>query len=539
MILFTVLLAATQSVPTEADLRSVSNRFAPAMMSTTLSALPPSERTTLDHLVRAAKFLDAVYLRQLWAGNTAALMALARDRGDRGLLRLDAFLFNKGPWLRFDGDRPLLPDLPANARGTGFYPADSTRAEIEGWQAKLSAVERKEAVSLYTVVRRRPDRSLMTVPDSLEYQEELTLAGAELLRAADATHDEKLQTFLRARAAAFTSNDYTASDVLWLDLESDLSVLVGPYGVGDDVWFNAKAAFGATLSIVDRDATARAARLVSLFPEVEAVLPFAKGVPRAMLTHHRPLIISNVVFATGAWRAGATFLGSSMPDDEALVAAHGERAELFENVASAFFSIIVQPNAEQLLRADQARQLDVAASLDFSVAISLSETLLPVNVANRAVTVREALKDHYIEIEELAAEAATFFVLEFAIAHGAVSISRESLDAFYFARLLALTRQGMGNRGGSTMTLAVAQLNHFLDAKALLIEKDHLVIDHGRTSKALAKLLALLLDIRARGDHKAAADWVARAQLRPELENVLDRVSDLPVEIESVYPDFD
>ena len=61
-------------------------RFAPADIGADLSALPDNERQALARLVEAARIMDALFLRQVWAGNEALLESLARQarRGPRG-----------------------------------------------------------------------------------------------------------------------------------------------------------------------------------------------------------------------------------------------------------------------------------------------------------------------------------------------------------------------------------------------------------------------------------------------------------------------
>ena len=51
-------------------------RFVPVDLAADVTGLPASERRVLALLVQAARVFDAVYLRQMWAGNEAMLLAL-------------------------------------------------------------------------------------------------------------------------------------------------------------------------------------------------------------------------------------------------------------------------------------------------------------------------------------------------------------------------------------------------------------------------------------------------------------------------------
>src|SRR5208282_6047855 len=109
-------------------------------------------------------------------------------------------------------------------------------------------------------IRRAPDGSLTAVPFSLEYQGELALAAELLREAAALTTQPTLKAFLAKRADAFVSNDYYASDVAWMELDSRIEPTIGPDEVYEDEWFNAKAAFEAFITVRDDEASAKLSR---------------------------------------------------------------------------------------------------------------------------------------------------------------------------------------------------------------------------------------------------------------------------------------
>ena len=63
-------------------LEEMARRFAPVDLSADVSALPPNERQALARMVEAAKMFDALFLRQVWAGNETMLLDLVRDTSD-------------------------------------------------------------------------------------------------------------------------------------------------------------------------------------------------------------------------------------------------------------------------------------------------------------------------------------------------------------------------------------------------------------------------------------------------------------------------
>jgi len=160
--------AASDRFPGAAELRRAGARYAPVDLRVDLGALPASERTALARLVRAARIIDGLFLRQVWAGNEALLLELAQDASPLGRARLAAFLRDKGPWDRLEGDRPFLPGVPAKPEAASFYPAGASREEVEAWLAKLAPPPRRDARGVITTNPPPPRGGVAGRPDAVE-----------------------------------------------------------------------------------------------------------------------------------------------------------------------------------------------------------------------------------------------------------------------------------------------------------------------------------------------------------------------------------
>src|SRR5262245_45035538 len=149
------LLAAQESrMPDTARLQQMTARFAPTEITADLSKLSASDRQVLAKLVQASKIVDALFLRQAWAGNDAMLSDLARDDSAEGRARLHYFLINKGPWSRLDHNQPFVPGAPAKPAGANYYPEGASKADLEKWMQSLPPADRDRANGFFTVVRR-------------------------------------------------------------------------------------------------------------------------------------------------------------------------------------------------------------------------------------------------------------------------------------------------------------------------------------------------------------------------------------------------
>src|SRR6478736_7136865 len=244
-------------------------RFAPVDLTADVAALPPNEQRALGRLVDAAKLMDSIYLRQVWAGNDPMLLDLVQTRSPH----LHEFLVNKGPWSLLDRNAPFVPGAPPRPPQANFYPADATKAEVEAWMNKLPGAAKQDAMGFFTVIRRLTDGKLTSVPYSLEYQGELQRAAVLLREAAQLTKQPTLKKFLDKRAAAFGSNDYYDSDVAWMALDSSIEPTIGPYETYEDEWFNAKASFEAFIGVRDDSESQKLARFSSQLQDIENHLP--------------------------------------------------------------------------------------------------------------------------------------------------------------------------------------------------------------------------------------------------------------------------
>src|SRR3954463_15203335 len=120
-------------LPDAQMLQKMAARFAPTDITADLSKLSDADRRVLARLVDAAKIIDALFLRQVWAGNDAMLVDLVRDQSPLGRERLHYFLINKGPWSRLDHNRVFVPGAPPKPVAANFYPEGASKADLERW----------------------------------------------------------------------------------------------------------------------------------------------------------------------------------------------------------------------------------------------------------------------------------------------------------------------------------------------------------------------------------------------------------------------
>jgi Peptidase family M49. len=526
--------ASTESLPDIERLRQMHARFVPVELAADISHLPANERTALARMVDAARILDAVFLRQVSPLNEAQLAALVRDSSPLGRARLNYFRLNAGPWSRLDHDTPFLPGVGPKPPGANFYPADATREEIDAWLNSLTGDEHAAATGFFTVIRRTPDRRLTAVPYSLEYQNELVHAARLLREAADATTQPTLKAFLEKRAAAFLNNDYYDSDVAWMELDASIEPTIGPYEVYEDEWFNFKAAFEAFITVTDQAETAKLARFSEHLQELENNLPLDPRYRRSQLGGYSPIRVVNLVFSSGDANRGVQTAAFNLPNDERVVAEKGSKRVMLKNTQEAKFAHVLVPISKRVLA--PADQPHVAFDPFFTHILmhELMHGLGPqtIEVDGRQTTVRAELRELNGRLEEAKADVSGLWALQFLMDAGVIDKAQErAMYTTFLASTFRTLRFGVSSAHAQGMAL---QFNWHLDSGAVTANPDGtFAFDLEKLKSSVVSLTREILTIQAKGDYTGAKNLLDRmVVIRPEVQRALERLTDLPVDIE-------
>jgi hypothetical protein len=530
------------SAPAAAELRSMTARFAPTDIGADVTRLPEGERRALARLVEAARLMDSLFLRQVWAGNDALLQQLSHEVATRpagpartsAQARLHYFLINKGPWSRLDHNRTFVPGVPDKPAAANFYPAGATKEDVQKWLDGLTGDARAAATGFFTTIRRGPEDGLVAVPYSVEYQGELAQAASLLREAATLTSDATLKRFLTTRADAFLSNDYYESDVAWMELDATIEPTIGPYEVYEDEWFNAKAAFEAFITLRDDAESKKLQSFSAHLQELENALPIDPGHRNAKLGALAPIRVVNVVFAAGDANRGVQTAAFNLPNDERVVREKGSKRVMLKNMQDAKFRMVLLPIARVALPVAQQKEVSFDAFFTHILMHELMHGLGPHNitVAGRATTVRQELKETYSAIEEAKADVSGLWALKQLAdrSHIDAAIAR-SMYTTFLASAFRSIRFGVNEAHGRGIAI---QMNSLLDAGAFTVLPDGtFTVDNAKIAEAVTALTREIMTLQAEGSYvKAKAMVETLGIVRPEVQKVLDRLTAVPVDIE-------
>jgi len=516
------------------DIETRRQQLVPTTLTAALDHLSAGDRTALEHLVAAARVMDDIFLLQAWAGNPEFAPKVAAFTGPGAVAARDYYRIMFGPWDRLADNQPFLGSMP-RPPGAGYYPEDMTREEFETHLA--AHPEDREAFTATTTVMRREHGRLVAVPYSREYGELLERAAAELRAAAAATDNESLRRFLRLRADAFFTDDYFESDMAWMDLDSALEVVIGPYETYEDALFGYKAAFEAFVCVVQPQDSARLASYKHELPFLERSLPIPDEHKNPNRGSDSPIRVADEVFTGGDTKAGVQTLAFNLPNDERVREAKGSKNVLLKNMMHAKYDAILLPIAGLVLPESAQGLVDFESYFHFILFHELAHGLGPgrITVDGRATEVRMELRDLYSAIEEAKADTLGVHNLY-------VLADRGVVPADVVAPLPWTVTAGLF-RSARFGTTSAHGLGVVLQTNWLLAHGGIEITPEGRFSpvpdrfrEAVASLVKELLMVQALGSYDGARALVERyGTVGPEMRAALDSLTAIPVDVEPVY----
>ncbi len=524
--------------PVESPIAKKIKRFAQTELTGDISRLSPGDRKALDKLIEAAKLMNQIYLRQEWEGNEALMQRLSADTSFLAKEQLKLFMIDMGPWSSLDHDEPFVDGVPAKPPYANYYPADMTKDEFNSWVATLPEREKQQATGFFHTIRRGTDKKLKLVPYNEEYRELLEPAAQLLREAAALTDNSTLKSFLAKRADAFMSNNYYDSDVAWMDLDSPIDVTIGPYETYMDELFNYKAAFEAYITIRNDEESAKLQKFSAYLQEIEDNLPIEKKHRNPKLGALSPIRVVDEVFVGGEASAGVQTAAYNLPNDEKVIKEKGSKRVMLKNVQEAKFRNTLIPISKVAVDASQQSLISFEPFFTHILAHELMHGLGPHNIVvnGKKTTVRQEIKELYSALEEAKADISGLFALQYLIDKGVVGKAAEQqMYVTFLASVFRSVRFGINEAHGKGIAV---QCNYLMDEGAFTVDEatGTFKVNFERIAPAVAKLTGEIMTIQAEGNYaKAKAMLETYGVIRPPMKAVLDKLTDVPVDISPVF----
>lgn len=523
--------------PSSMSLAAKVEQFAVVEVTADVSGLPESERKALDEIIGAAKLMDPIFDRQVWRENPDLAKTLATATDEASKARYAYFRIMRGPWDRQAHHEAFATELK-RPPGGGFYPSDLTEEAFNSY-VEAHADQADALRGLFTVVERDGD-NLKATPYAEVYGEWLKPAAEHLRAAAKLTTNASLKAFLNARADAFLSDDYYASDKAWMDLDSQVEVTIGPYETYEDQLAGLKASYEAFVTVSDPEASAALDKYKGYLPQMEANLPVADEV-KTERGGASPIRVVDLVYASGDARKSVQTIAFNLPNDERVRKEKGAKKVLLRNVIETKFDKIMMPIGKAVLAPEHHENLSSEAFFLQTLFHELSHSLGPAfsrgAKEGEQVEIRVALGAHYSPLEECKADVLGAYNLLFMIEKGELAAEmREKILTSYFGGLFRSVRFGVAEAHGQG---AAIQINRYLeDGAASFDDTNHQIkVDLTKLEASLASLASDLIMLQHNGDRAAAGAFLDKyGVMSPTMETVLGTLGDVPVDLRPYYP---
>jgi len=544
-----------QHIP-PAQLKESVHKYAQVKISIDRSVLSQAEMDALEKLVQAGGVMDEIFLRQVWSGNEAMRDQLrkgaAKDGSDKEVMGdlYHFFRINFGPWDRLEEDAPFIGSLP-KPPGANFYPEGLTTEQFDAWVKEHPGSA--EAFRSYFTCIRKDGGGLAAVPYSEEYRALLDKAANLMNEAAAILTDPNnksqlgegvdyatLAAFLRSRAAAFSANDYFQSDMDWMDVENNIvDVTIGPYEVYEDNLFGYKAAFEAFIAVRNPADSQRLVDLKDFLPGMERNLPIPDEHKNPSRGTESPISVVDVVFVGGDSKAGVQTIAFNLPNDERVREAKGSKKVMLKNFNRAKFDKILTPIADMVLDPSQRDMIDFDIFFSNVLLHELSHGLGPGDITlpdGTETTVNQALKTLYSGIEEAKADIMGLYNTAYLVQQGYYSKEHE-IKAYvnFLPGFFRAIRFGSTSAHGKANMM---EFNYMKEKGAIELDanSDRFRVNLDKMPEAVRSMTHDLCMIQALGDYAAAEAFIAKyGTMVPEVQRQLDKMSQIPTDIELVY----
>ncbi len=491
------------------------DEFVEVELTADISHLSENEKKMLPLLFETAKIMEDIYWTQSY-GDKEELLKPITDKATRKFIEI-----NYGPWERLKGNKPFIEGVGEKPLGAGFYPKDMTREEFEKFDSDTKA-------SLYTIIKRKADGSLESVPYSVAYKEQHEKAAELLRKAAEFAEDEGLKNYLTLRAEALVTDEYQPSDLAWMDMKTNnIDFVVGPIENYEDALFNYKAAHEAFILIKDNVWSEKLSRFAALLPALQESLPVEKEYKVEVPGSDSDLGVYEAVFYAGDCNAGSKTIAINLPNDPEVHIQKGSRKLQLKNSMRYKFDKILVPISNILIDSAQRKHITFDAFFENTMFHEVAHGLGIKNTINGKGTVREAMKETYSSIEEGKADILGLYMVAKLAEMGELK-DKDMMDNYvtFMAGIFRSVRFGAASAHGKANMM---RFYYFQEKGAFSrdAETGTYKVDFDKMTEAMNSLANLILTVQGDGNYEKSKEMLeSMGYIKEELQADLNRIAE-------------
>lgn len=484
------------------------------LTSDLVSNLSDQQKALLPLLFDASEEMDRIFWKEAY-GDKEELMSRITDSAEIRFINI-----NYGPWERLNNNEPFIEGVSKKPAGANFYPADITKEEFEQMEAD-------DKTSLYTLIRRDEEGSLITVPYHEAFNEHIKKAAELIGKAAELAEDPGFKNYLSLRAEALLSDDYLSSDLAWMDMKNNaIDFVVGPIENYEDGLFGYKAAHEAFILLKDAEWSSKLEKYAALLPDLQLTLPVPDEYKSEIPGSGSDLGVYDAIYYAGDCNAGSKTIAINLPNDARVQIEKGSRKLQLKNAMRYKFEKILIPISNILIAEDQQEYITFDAFFENTMFHEVAHGLGIKNTVDGQGTVRNALKEQYSPLEEGKADIVGLYLITQLAKMGELD-DNELMDNYvtFMAGIFRSVRFGAASSHGKAN---MVRFYYFQEMGAFTKnpETGTYRVDFDKMTEAMTSLANKILIIQGNGDYDAAKALLEeKGSIRGELQLDLDRIS--------------
>ena len=476
-------------------------RYVEVELNTDLSKSTPEERKMLSLLIEAGEEMDKVFWMQAFGDKEELLISIDDEK-----LKQHAMI-NYGPWERLQENRPFVETFKAKPLGANFYPADLTAEEFEK-HLEENPDDAESFKSLYTVIQRDEEKGLVAVPFSECYKEQFSAASEKLKQAAELAEDDGFKAYLNARAEALMSNEYQASDFLWMEMKNNkFDVVIGPVENYEDKLHGYKAACECFVLAKDLSWSDRLSKYAAMLPDLQKGLPVDDKYKAESPGTNSDLNAYDVIYYAGDCNAGSKTIAINLPNDEEVQLKKGSRRLQLKNSMRAKFDKILVPIADLLIVPEQRKHITFNAFFSNTMFHEVAHGLGIKNTITDKGRVREVLREAAGALEEGKADILGLYMVTKLLEDG--QLTEGQLEDYYVTFMAGIFRSVRFGASSAHGKANMIRFNFFNELGAFTREESgQYRVNMDKLKTAMTELSRKLLEIQGNGDYEVARTFL-------------------------------
>ncbi len=496
--------------------------YAPFELTANVNQLSATDKQIVPLLIDAAKIMDTLFWLQA-SGRPDSIIALGTTEEAKRFISI-----NYGPWDRLNNDTPFISGVASKPPTANFYPHDLTKEALE-----KSDVKDKEGQ--YSLIRRDAAGKLYSIPYHIAFKPYLERAAALLNKAAGITTEASFKKYLTLRAKALLDDNYTASDIAWMDMkDNSLDVIIGPIENYEDKLLGKRTSYESYVLVKDKEWSKRLEKYVTMLPALQKGLPVEQKYKAEVPGSSSQLGAYDIVYYAGDCNAGSKTIAVNLPNDEELQKTKGTRRSQLKNAMRAKFDKILLPIAEEFIDESQVKQVNFDAFFANVMFHEVAHGLGIKNTVDGKGTVRNALQEQSSWLEEAKADILGLYMVSKLVEQKELQGPIENYYTTFMAGILRSVRFGAASAHGKANMLA---FNYFQEKGAFeKTSEGRYKVNFQKFKEAMDGLSNLVLTMQGNGD-KAAVVKLQQTHgiVKDDLKADLNKLQEKGVPVDIVF----